>query len=109
MEETMMIRLRSSSFIIIALLLIFSYTAISAQGRLSAGAPRTGGTSISGVVRYQIGGQPAEFVVVSLESNIGGIITQIRTDRSGKFQFTNIGQDQFRVVIRHPGYKEVQR
>src|SRR5260221_6208072 len=106
MEETMMIRSRSSSLIIIALLLIFSHAPASAQGRQSAGAPRTGGTSISGVVRYQAGGLPAEFVVVSLETSIGGIITQVRTDRSGKFRFDSIGQDQFRVVIRHPGYHE---
>jgi tetratricopeptide (TPR) repeat protein len=104
-----MIRSRLSSFAIILLLFIFSNAPTFAQGRLSAGAPRTGGTSISGVVRYQIGGQPAEFVVVSLETSIGGIITQVRTDRSGKFRFDNIGQDQFRVIIRHPGYKEVQR
>ena len=104
-----MIRSRSFSLSIITLLLIISYLSASAQGRLSAGAPRTGGTSISGVVRYQIGGQPAEFVVVSLETNIGGILTQVRTDRSGKFRFDSIGQDQFRVVIRHPGYNEIQR
>jgi len=104
-----MIHSKPSLFVIIALLLILGHAPIFGQGRLSSGAPRTGGTSISGVVRFQIGGQPAELVVVSLESNIGGIITQVRTDRSGKFRFTNVGQDQFRIVIRHPGYKEVQR
>jgi len=97
------------SLLVIALLFILGPAPTFGQGRLSTGAPRTGGTSISGVVRFQIGGQPAEFVVVSLESNIGGVITQVRTDRSGKFRFTNVGQDQFRIVIRHPGYKEVQR
>lgn len=104
-----MIRSKLSLLVMIALLFIFGHAPTFGQGRLSAGAPRTGGTSISGVVRFQIGGQPAEFVVVSLESNIGGIITQVRTDSSGKFRFNNIGQDQFRIVIRHPGYKEVQR
>lgn len=105
----MIIRSRSSSFVAAGLLLVFSHLLAVAQGRLSAGAPRTGGTSISGVVRYQVGGQPAEFVIVNLEANVGGILTQVRTDRSGKFRFNDIGQDQFRIVIRHPGFKEVQR
>jgi TolA-binding protein len=104
-----MINSKPSLLVIIALLLILGHAPTFGQGRLSSGAPRTGGTSISGVVRFQIGGQPAEFVVVSLESNIGGVITQVRTDRSGKFRFTNVGQDQFRIVVRHPGYKDVQR
>ena len=104
-----MVRSRWSSLVIMLALLLVSHALTFAQGRLSAGAPRTGGTSISGVVRYTGGGAPAEFVIVTLETNIGGIITQVRTDRSGKFRFDNIGQDQFRVVIRHPGYREVQR
>src|SRR5215470_7072984 len=103
MEGTEMIRSKLSLLVTIALLFAFGHAPTFGQGRLSAGAPRTGGTSISGVVRYQIGGQPAEFVVVSLETNNGGIVTQVRTDRSGKFRFDQIGQDQFRVVIRHPG------
>ena len=104
-----MIRSKSSLLVIIALLFLFGPAPTFGQARPSGGPPRTGGASISGVVRFQIGGQPAEFVVVSLESNIGGIISQVRTDNSGKFRFNNIGQDQFRIVIRHPGYKEVQR
>jgi Tfp pilus assembly protein PilF len=104
-----MIHSKPSLLVIIALLFILGPAPTFGQGRVSSGAPRTGGTSISGVVRFQIGGQPAELVVVSLESNIGGVITQVRTDSSGKFRFTNVGQDQFRIVIRHPGYKEVQR
>src|SRR5215468_7339126 len=104
-----MIRSKPSLLVVIALLFILSDAPTSGQARPSGGPPRTGGASISGVVRFQIGGQHAEFVVVSLESNIGGIISQVRTDNSGKFRFTNVGQDQFRIVIRHPGYKEVQR
>jgi len=104
-----MIHSKPSLLVIIALLFILGAAPTFGQGRVSSGAPRTGGTSISGVVRFQIGGQPAEFVVVSLESNIGGVITQVRTDSSGKFRFTNVGQDQFRIVVRHPGYKDVQR
>jgi tetratricopeptide (TPR) repeat protein len=104
-----MIHSKPAMLVIIALLFILGHAPTFGQGRISSGAPRTGGTSISGVVRYQIGGQPAEFVVVSLESNIGGVISQVRTDRSGKFRFTNVGQDQFRIVVRHPGYKDVQR
>ena len=104
-----MIRSKPLVLVIIALLFLFGPAPTFGQGRSSAGAPRTGGTSISGVVRYQTGGQPAEFVVVSLESNMGGVISQIRTDNSGKFRFNNLGQDQFRIVIHHPGYKDVQR
>ena len=104
-----MIRTRLLSIPAITLLVLSICTPTLAQGRASAGPPRTGGTSITGVVRYQLGGQPAEFVTVSLETNIGGIISQVRTDRTGKFRFDSIGQDQFRIVIRHPGYNEIQR
>src|SRR5262245_31401024 len=109
MKGTMMIHSKQSLLVIIALIFLFSPAPAFGQGRLSGGTPRTGGTSISGIVRFQIGGQPAEFVVLSLESAICGIITQVRTDSSGKFRFNNVGQDQFRIVVRHPGYKEVQR
>src|SRR5262249_61704624 len=97
-----MIRSKPSLLVVIALLFILSDAPTFGQGRLSTGPPRTGGTSISGVVRYQIGGQPAEFVVVSLESNIGGIISPVRSWSSGKFRFNSVGHGQDRFVIRSP-------
>ena len=92
------------------LLLIFGNALAAAQGRTSGGLPaRPISASINGVVRYTDGGAPVEFVTINLEANSGGLISQVRTDRSGKFRFDNLAQSQFRISIRHPGFKEIQR
>ncbi len=39
----------------------------------------------------------------------GGFIGEARTDRLGKFRFTNLAPVQYQVIIRVPGYREIQR
>jgi len=61
---------------------------------------------ISGQVRYAEGGQPAFNVVVSCDAINGGRIGQVFTDRSGRFQFSNLAAAQYIVSVRVPGYIE---
>jgi tetratricopeptide (TPR) repeat protein len=63
---------------------------------------------IVGAVRYA-DGSPANEVVVRLERLSGGYITDVRTDRLGKFRFTGLESIQYQVIIRHPGYVDIQR
>jgi tetratricopeptide (TPR) repeat protein len=64
---------------------------------------------IRGQVRYSQGGAPAVDVVVRLEQLSGGSLNEARTDRLGRFTFSNLARIQYHVVIRHFGYKEIQR
>jgi Flp pilus assembly protein TadD len=61
--------------------------------------------SIHGEVRYAQGGKPVENALVVLESFAGGMVAQARTDRGGKFDFSNIGQANYRVTATMEGYQ----
>jgi tetratricopeptide (TPR) repeat protein len=63
---------------------------------------------ITGYLRYA-DGSPANEVVVRLERFSGGYVTDVRTDRLGKFRFTGLSPQQYHVVIRHPGYRDIER
>jgi tetratricopeptide (TPR) repeat protein len=63
---------------------------------------------ITGYLRYA-DGSPANEVVVRLERLSGGYVTDVRTDRLGKFRFTGLAPQQYHVVIRHPGYRDIER
>jgi Tfp pilus assembly protein PilF len=75
------------------------------QGRLE-GQPMAG--QINGQVRYSTGGTAAFDVLVTCEAYSGGIVEQVRTDRSGRFRFDRLGPSQFTVSIKLPGYIPVQ-
>lgn len=64
---------------------------------------------ISGQLRYALGGAPAADVVVRLDQLSGGFINEVRTDRLGKFRISNLAPVQYHIIIRHPGYQEIQR
>ena len=63
---------------------------------------------ITGYLRYA-DGSPANEVVVRLERLSGGYVTDVRTDRLGKFRFAGLAPQQYHVVIRHPGYRDIER
>jgi Flp pilus assembly protein TadD len=86
------------------LLLLVSSTLSSAQSR-SPNQP----AEIRGQLRYALGGAPADEVVVRVDQLSGGFINEVRTDRLGKFRISNLAPIQYQVVIRHPGYQEIQR
>jgi tetratricopeptide (TPR) repeat protein len=56
-----------------------------------------------------VGGQPAENVLVRLESFVGSMIGQVMTDRTGKFRFAGLARDQYIVTIHAPGFKDAQQ
>ena len=64
---------------------------------------------INGQIRYAQGGRPAEFILVRLESFSGGVSGETTTDRSGKFTFTGLNPEHYIVVVRTPGFREVQQ
>ena len=97
---------RSPSFRLLAAI-IFS---LSAQFVATAQFPSsTQPVQITGVLRSADTGQPVSDVVVRLEGLSGGYLNEVRTDRLGKFRFQNLAPVQYHVVIRHPGYREIQR
>lgn len=63
---------------------------------------------VTGILRYA-DGNPANDVVVRLEALTGGVVGEIRTDRLGKFRFDGLSPKQYQVVIRHAGFREIQR
>jgi tetratricopeptide (TPR) repeat protein len=46
---------------------------------------------------------------VRLDQLSGGFVTEVRTDRLGKFRIPNLAPIQYQVIIRQPGYQEIQR
>lgn len=64
-------------------------------------------TQVSGQIRYQ-NGQPANEVIVRLEALAGGSITEVRTDRMGKFRIDGLSPKQYQIVIRQLGYREIR-
>jgi cytochrome c-type biogenesis protein CcmH/NrfG len=84
--------------------ILLSSTAIIAQTK-SGVAP----IEITGQVRYAAGGAPADKVLVTCEQySGGGMIGQILTDRTGKFQFRNIPPAVYTITVRAPGYRDVK-
>jgi len=64
---------------------------------------------VSGQIRLSQGGGPVNEVIVRLEALGSGPVGEVRTDRLGKFRFEHLSPIQYRLVIRHPGFKEIQR
>jgi len=61
---------------------------------------------VSGQVRY-VNGNPANDVLVRLETLTGGYAGDVRTDRLGKFRFQGLLPIQYQLTIRIPGFKEI--
>lgn len=86
--------------------LVLVLTPLVANSQLRSAAQPA---EIRGQLRYAAGGAPAADVVVRLDQLSGGFVNEVRTDRLGKFRITNLSPIQYQVVIRHPGYQEIQR
>jgi len=88
------------------IILVFVLTPLVAGSQIhSSGEP----AEIRGQLRYAAGGAPAADVVVRLDQLSGGFVNEVRTDRLGKFRITNLSPIQYQIIIRHPGYQEIQR
>ena len=64
---------------------------------------------IRGQLRYAQGGAPAAEVVIRVDQLTGGFVAEVRTDRLGKFRFSNLAPIQYQLIVRHPGYQEIFR
>ena len=94
----------SPRLLILTSLLITSALSVLAQLR----SP-TEPAEIRGQLRYARGSAPANEIVVRLDQLTGGLVEEVRTDRMGKFRFSNLSPVQYRIVVRHPGYKEIEK
>lgn len=102
---------RTSLAMLLATLLLCAVAVVTASAQNPARESRTlpNMVSITGLVRLGQTTETAEMILVTLESRRGGVVAQVRTDRTGKFKFSGIGTGQYRIIIRHPGYQEAQR
>jgi tetratricopeptide (TPR) repeat protein len=73
-------------------------------------SPTTATVEIHGQVRFVERGAPAEQVLVRLESyDSGGSISEVFTDRLGKFRFTGLPPAQYSIRVRQSGYRDAQQ
>ena len=97
---------RPKLFLVTLLLTLAPYAGLgqSSQPMFSSNQP----VQITGYLRYA-NGSPANEIVVRLDKLSGGYVTEMRTDRLGKFRFSGLSPQQYFVVIRHPGYQDISR
>ncbi len=80
----------------------------------SAFAQRTTAThpvtlEVYGQARYGDTRAPAANIIVRLETFGGGIVSQMLTDRDGKFRFSGLASTQYRLSIHAPDYMDFQQ
>ena len=93
-----------SRFNVLLIVVAFSATVIVGQGRV----PANFSLQISGMIRYAANHQPAENVLVRLESFSGGMVGQMTTDRTGRFTFSGLTGQQYIVTAHAPGYFDLR-
>jgi Flp pilus assembly protein TadD len=65
--------------------------------------------SVRGQVRFAVGGEPAERVLVRLEKFGGGVVAEVMTDRTGKFDFEQLQREHYEVTTRLAGFLDQSR
>lgn len=101
--------LRSIFHLFVALILVSAFYPALAQTTSNPTHATTEPIQITGILRYAESGQPASQINVRLETFSGGYVTDVRTDRLGKFRFQGLNPVQYHVIIRYPGYHEIER
>jgi tetratricopeptide (TPR) repeat protein len=91
------------------LLALFSVQTLNIPSAFAQFRSRNEPAEIRGQLRYAQGGAPAADVVVRLDQLTGGFVAEVRTDRLGKFRFSNLSPIQYHLIVRHPGYQELFR
>lgn len=88
------------------IVIVFLVSMVSAQSdrRLPGGFS----LQVSGMIRYAATHQPAENVLVRIESFSGGLVNQMTTDRTGRFTFSGLTGQQFIVTAHAPGYFDLR-
>jgi tetratricopeptide (TPR) repeat protein len=64
---------------------------------------------VQGQIRFAAGAQPAEHVMVRLESFHGGVLNELVTDNTGKYQFSGLGPEYYVVTVHLNGYIDQRR
>jgi tetratricopeptide (TPR) repeat protein len=100
------LNLKLSSLVSFFALAVITLTA-EAQPGLSRPSPVL--VEIQGEVRYGDTRALAERVLVRVEGFGSGVNGQSLTDSSGKFRFSGLGQAQYTVTVRAPGYREARQ
>jgi len=80
----------------------------AAQAQPGSSRPTPIMVEVHGQVRYP-DNRVAERVLVRLEGFGSGVNGQTMTDSSGKFRFSGLGQEQYIVSVRAPGFLEARQ
>jgi cytochrome c-type biogenesis protein CcmH/NrfG len=99
--------LKPKSFLI-SILLALGYCHPAFSQATQPGFSRTQPVQIVGTLRYP-DGSPAFEINVRLDKLSGGYVAETRTDRLGKFRFSELSPQQYHLTIRQPGYREILR
>src|SRR4029450_7971339 len=83
--------------------------AFTAQAQPGASRSHPVIVEIQGQARYGDTNAPAGKVLVRVEGFGSGVNGQAMTDDSGKFRFSGLGQAQYVVTVRAPGYVEARQ
>ena len=82
---------------------------LTAEAQPGSSRPSPVIVEIHGEVRYGDTRAIAERVLVRVEGFGSGVNGQSLTDSSGKFRFSGLGQAQYIVTVRAPGYREARQ
>jgi tetratricopeptide (TPR) repeat protein len=86
-----------------------SVLTFTAQAQPGLSRPASAVIELHGEVRYGDTRAVAEKVLVRVEGFGSGVNGQTLTDSSGKFRFSGLGQAQYIVTVRAPGYREARQ
>jgi len=102
---------RSSHLQACSLAIFFALATMTSAARAQPGAGRPSPVivEIIGEVRFGDSRATAERVLVRVEGFGSGVNGQSLTDSSGKFRFSGLGQAQYIVTVRAPGYREARQ
>jgi hypothetical protein len=86
------------------LILVIALRTIPATAQASGVAPRTSGTSISGVVRDSISGAPLTGAIVQLVSadSLPDFVRSSFSDSLGRYTLTDVPDGRFTIGFEHP-------
>lgn len=74
----------------------------------SQGLPSGFSLQVNGQIRYADSNDPADKILVRIESFEGGLAGEVLTDRTGKFSFNGLHPIQYIVTAHAPGFIDVR-
>src|SRR5215210_6533563 len=90
---------RTRAFFILAALLAFTFTDVSAQP-----PQQSRGRSLSGRAHYSSGGSVA-WIIVRLLSAKNEAVTVTVTNYEGEFMFSDLAETRYTIVLTAPGHQ----